>query len=210
MWKQMVVFIFGLLLWAPMAYADPVEDLEEAEWLQAQGDFEGAKNRYKVLAEAGNARAQAKYAAQMDMAEWVDQAFKWYKKSAEQGDPDGQYGLATMYFKGRGVAKNPETAMEWVGKALAQEQMAALQFMSNVYAKGLYGFEKNTEESAKLRERLKVLQAAERNLATEKYKRAKERWLARLAQKANVDASPAAPETPTAAAVSTAPAVTDQ
>lgn len=53
------------------------------------------------------------------------QAFKWFKKSAEQGHPDAQYDLGLMYSRGRGVTQNSDQATKWFKKAAEQEHLEA-------------------------------------------------------------------------------------
>ena len=45
------------------------------------------------------------------------EAFKWYLKSAENGDSSGQYYVATMYEGGQGVEKNLAEAFKWYLKS---------------------------------------------------------------------------------------------
>ena len=44
----------------------------------------------------------------------------WLRKSAEQGCPDGQYYLGTMFETGRGVPKSLDDALRWYRLAAAQ------------------------------------------------------------------------------------------
>lgn len=54
-----------------------------------------------------------------------EQAFKWFKKAAEQGHPDAQYDLGLMYSRGRGVPQDSEQAAKWFKKAAEQEHLDA-------------------------------------------------------------------------------------
>ena len=44
-------------------------------------------------------------------------AFKWYKKSAEQGNPIAQHNLVVMYCFGIGILKNLEKCSYWAEEA---------------------------------------------------------------------------------------------
>jgi TPR repeat protein len=44
-------------------------------------------------------------------------AYKWFKKSAKQGDARAQYHLGQMYLEGLGVEVNPSKAEVWFKKA---------------------------------------------------------------------------------------------
>jgi TPR repeat protein len=46
-------------------------------------------------------------------------AVDWYLRSAERGDPTGQYLLGLMYDKGLGVAQNVVFAHKWLNLAAA-------------------------------------------------------------------------------------------
>ena len=47
------------------------------------------------------------------------EALEWFTKAAEQESPhkDAQYRIAMMYLEGRGVPRNPATAVSWLNKA---------------------------------------------------------------------------------------------
>ena len=42
---------------------------------------------------------------------WAESA-RWYRRSAEQGDPQARYGLGLAYYRGRGVPRDRERAFE--------------------------------------------------------------------------------------------------
>lgn len=48
--------------------------------------------------------------------DWV-RLVKWYRKAAEQGDPDAQYNLGMCYAKGNGVNKDIPEAIKWYRQA---------------------------------------------------------------------------------------------
>jgi len=45
---------------------------------------------------------------------------QWYRKSAEQGNPVGQFDLGAAYSGGRGVPQDPVQAYMWYSLAAAQ------------------------------------------------------------------------------------------
>ena len=45
------------------------------------------------------------------------EAVKWYRKAAEQGNADAQCNLGYCYEMGYGVAKNSQEAVKWYGKS---------------------------------------------------------------------------------------------
>lgn len=57
------------------------------------------------------------------------EAIAWFKKAAEQGDVAGQYNLAVMCFKGRGINQDKEQACK---KAASQGHQAAQEALSKL------------------------------------------------------------------------------
>ena len=49
-----------------------------------------------------------------------EEAVKWYRKAAEQGNADAQNTLGVMYDKGEGVEQDKEEAVKWFRKAAEQ------------------------------------------------------------------------------------------
>ena len=57
------------------------------------------------------------------------QAFIWYKRSAEQGNPQGQYSLAKCYENGVGVEPDPKRMMELFRAAAEQGHELAGEYL---------------------------------------------------------------------------------
>ena len=119
-----------------------------AEWMRKAAeagdeDGEGIAKSYAEIkenikkAEAGDATAQAELASTyMQMAGSLYQAgpgddykeaYKWAKKSADQGNLDGLYALGLCYSHGRGVAEDDRAAVNTYWKA-AQKGHAPSQW----------------------------------------------------------------------------------
>jgi TPR repeat protein len=47
-------------------------------------------------------------------------AARWFLRSAEQGNPDGQVNLGVAYGKGQGVKQDDIAAVKWFRKAAEQ------------------------------------------------------------------------------------------
>ena len=45
------------------------------------------------------------------------EAFRWYRKAAEQGNIKAQFNLGAMYANGHGVRRNFHLSKEWFSKA---------------------------------------------------------------------------------------------
>jgi len=48
------------------------------------------------------------------------EAYHWYRKAAETGDPNAQYNLGLIYSKGRGIRPNIIEARKWYKKSADQ------------------------------------------------------------------------------------------
>ena len=55
----------------------------------------------------------------------LEEAVKWYRKAAEQGNSRAQYELGYCYIKGKGVAQDRNEAIKWYRKAAAQGNASA-------------------------------------------------------------------------------------
>ncbi len=64
---------------------------------------------------------------------------KWFRKSAEQGNPPAEYSLGLCYFEGRGVPKNVQQALVWYRKAAGQNQADAIGVLADIYLAGSDG-----------------------------------------------------------------------
>ncbi len=106
--------------------AGPAEDYAAGLAAYRSGDIVASMAMLKRAADAGSAPAQALYGDILDRAELNDEAMRYLRMAADQGNADGQYGLAVMYLGGEGVAKNPAEAMRWLQMAAAQNHALAI------------------------------------------------------------------------------------
>ncbi|KAA6230601.1 sel1 repeat family protein [Chlorobium phaeovibrioides] len=53
------------------------------------------------------------------------QALKWFRLAAEQGEPQAQYNIGAMYALGDGVQQNDTTAVKWFTLAAKQGKVLA-------------------------------------------------------------------------------------
>ncbi|MDP4658109.1 MAG: sel1 repeat family protein [Opitutales bacterium] len=56
------------------------------------------------------------------------EAVRWFRKAAEQGDPDGEYYVGRAYDSGKGVSEDKVQAVKWYRKA-AEKGVAIAQYM---------------------------------------------------------------------------------
>ncbi len=129
-----------LLPSAEQNYAAAVEAQNRADLVTAMSLFQRA-------ADFGHAAAQAAYAAILQRGQALEDAFKYYERSANQGDRDGQYGLGTLYFAGEGVPKNFTEARKWFSLAATQGHILATNFMADMYLSDRMGLSATERQS---------------------------------------------------------------
>ena len=59
-------------------------------------------------------------------------AFKWYRKAAEQGHAEAQYALGGCYYLGKGVTKDHKQAVYWLRKSAAQGNADAQKLLTQI------------------------------------------------------------------------------
>ncbi|MSO68663.1 MAG: sel1 repeat family protein [Alphaproteobacteria bacterium] len=108
--------------------------------LYSNGDFTGALEIWRPLAEAGDAQAQAWLGSLYANGEGVAlddrEAFAWYLRSAEGGNAQAQANVGAFYAMAKGVEKNEAEAVRWFEKAAAQDDANAQFNLAVLYTKG--------------------------------------------------------------------------
>ena len=64
------------------------------------------------------------------------QAVAWYRKAADQGNGDGQFGLGLRYLEGRGVPKDKPQGIAWIRNAAEQGNAFAEFYLGIAYGVG--------------------------------------------------------------------------
>ena len=82
------------------------------------------------------------------MTQNKEEAVKWYRQAAAQGDAQAQYNLAVAYDEGEGVTQNKEEAVKWYRQAAAQGIAQAQYNLAVAYDEG-EGVTQNKEEAVK-------------------------------------------------------------
>jgi TPR repeat protein len=119
-----------------------------------RGDLMAAISHYGKAAEAGSALAQARLAWIHDLSEDNAAAVEWYRASADQGHPDGQYGLGEMYAKGEGVEKDLDEAVLWFTRAAENGNLRAQRVLISAYENGVLGRTADPAKAATLQSKL--------------------------------------------------------
>lgn len=77
-----------------------------------RGDVADAMGAFRIAAEAGHAGAQVRLGFIHDISGAMTEAEKWYRASAEQGDPDGKFYLARLLASDEVADPDPARALE--------------------------------------------------------------------------------------------------
>lgn len=113
-------------------------------------------NQLAQTAQAGQAPAQfllaERYKRGQGVAKDMDQAFAWFKKSADQGIPAAQLNVGQMYASGNGVKKNIDAAKQYLMKAAklgdnrASYNLAVLEERAKNYVGAYQWYELSTRD----------------------------------------------------------------
>ena len=68
------------------------------------------------------------------MEEDQEEAVKWYRKAAEQGNTEAQHVLGECYLNGFGVEQDKEEAVKWLKKAAELGNTEAYYYLGVVYS----------------------------------------------------------------------------
>lgn len=123
--------LFSLLLgWSGFASATPADDFTAGEKAYRAGDVVSAMPLLRGAADAGEPRAQALYGHILDISEFNEEAAIYYRRAAEQGNADGQFGLGSLYAAGEGVPRDVPTARKWFELAATQGHASAINTLA--------------------------------------------------------------------------------
>ena len=127
--------LLGLLHAGPSS-AGPAEDYADGSKRYAQGDLIAAMPLLQRAADAGHAAAQAALAEIFDQSDNSTDAAEYFRKSALQGNADGQFGLGALLAAGQGTPKNLAEARKWIQLAAEQGQKLAINELALAYMNG--------------------------------------------------------------------------
>ena len=137
-WKPLDAAALGALclLCLSPAWAGPEEDFAEGSKTYSVGDVVGAMPKLRQAADAGHAGAQALFGNILEQADDRPEAAKYYKKAADQGNADGQFGYAALLASGDGIEKNVVQARRWLETAAKQGHKMAINELALAYLRG--------------------------------------------------------------------------
>jgi uncharacterized protein len=127
----------ALILLSPSSIAASYDDGYAA---YARGDFAGAFQVWKNLAELGSSSAQYGLGELYSLGQGVERddrvAAKWYERAAASGNVLAQSRLGSMYDEGRGLPRSLSKAMKWYRKAAQQGDLSAQISLGLIYGTG--------------------------------------------------------------------------
>lgn len=133
--RSKVAKLFAALLLghACFAWATLEDDYRAGSSAYRGGDVVQAMALLKKSADAGHAQSQSLLAYILNQAEFNDEAVAYYRKAAAQGDPDGAFGLGSLYAAGEGVKRDPAEAFKWIARAAENGHAAAINSLAQAY-----------------------------------------------------------------------------
>ena len=156
MWCRALT-LAGLVMASAMVMAGPAEDYAAGFKSYRENDVVGAMASLRAAANAGHAKAQVLLAEILDRSEFDEEAVALYRKAAEQGDPDGMFGLGALIAAGEGVKnKDPVEGRRWIQKAADLGQKQAINVMAQAYLKGELGLTPEDLASPTALQRIKL------------------------------------------------------
>lgn len=121
--------------------ANPVwAGYEEGEEAYLRGDFSGALEFWRPLAEQGHSEAQNMLGYMYRFGEGMEPDYqlarKWYRLAADQGNPTAQNNLGVMFRLGLGGEPDFQQAFYWFHRAADQGNGGAQNHLGLMYYRG--------------------------------------------------------------------------
>jgi TPR repeat protein len=124
---RLSLFLAMIMAWSAPAWADALQDGTSA---YQRGDYTGALDAWKPLADKGNALAQNNlgilYLDGAGVAQSLPQAVHYLSLSAASGSALGQNNLGGLYRDGKGVKRDYARALQWFSASAAQGNASAM------------------------------------------------------------------------------------
>ena len=135
-WISAAVCAAVALCFTFTAFAAAEDDYREGFRFYQTGDVTTAMARLKKAADVGHAPAQVLLADILDQAEFNEEAVSYYRKAAEQGNADGEFGLGSMIANGEGVKRDAAEARKWITRAADKNHARAIVTLAQAYING--------------------------------------------------------------------------
>ncbi len=123
-----------------VASTSAVADMATAQAAVRKGDYAAAVKEYTAMANAGNISAQLVLGALYNKGGLIPRddkvAAQWFQKAADQGNPEAQYQLGTLYESSQ-LPQNYALATAWYNKAAQKGSAKAQVRLGHIYSRGL-------------------------------------------------------------------------
>lgn len=150
-----------LMLSCAVGRAEPQEEFEKASIAYRNGDVSGAMEMIRAPADAGHAPSQALLGMILESAGMFEESVAYFRKSAAQGDVEGEFGLASALASGRGVERDLPEARRLYELAAGRDHRQSIELMAELVMRGGLGLEPKPRPDARSLEW--VRKAAEHN-----------------------------------------------
>lgn len=149
LWVRKPLIALSLAACCQAAWAGPEEDYTAGyDLYYKQGDMVAAMPLLHKAADAGYAPAQATLAFILDYSEFNDDAAVYYRKAAEQGNANGQFGLATMLVSGEGTKQDLPEARRLFTLAAEQGHEQSINVLAQAYISGQLGITEDQRQGS--------------------------------------------------------------
>lgn len=132
--------VSGIALFSGGLMAAAEDDYQAGLKAYRNGDIVGAMTPLRQASLEGHAKAQALLAEILDRTDFDEDAIVLYRKSADQGDLDGMFGLGVMIASGEGTKKDLSVGRSWILKAAESGHALAINAIAQGYLKGELGY----------------------------------------------------------------------
>lgn len=143
MFPRALFLASGIFVFSGGLVAAPEDDYQAGLKSYRNGDIVGAMTPLRQASLEGHAKAQALLAEILDRTDFDEDAIALYRKSADQGDLDGMFGLGVMTVSGEGTKKDLLAGRAWILKAAESGHVLAINAIAQGYMKGELGFTEN-------------------------------------------------------------------
>ncbi len=139
----MKLLISAILIFLMMPMAVYASELQEAVDAYRQGEHKTARDKFKRLAEQGDAEAQFYFGLMYFDKGDFRVAAQWFLDSAIQGFALSQFMLSVQYMGGEGVQKDPKEGLRLLMRAAEQGHSLAHISLGIMYKSGGVGVEQD-------------------------------------------------------------------
>lgn len=166
--QLIIIKILVLIIWIPVALADPSEDFVRGQASLDKDEWDNAAKYLRKAAEQNYIPAQTALGQLYHASQDNEVAVGWFLTAAYQGDAAGAYELGQMYANGEGVEKDFNKAVYWISYAAKKNYVRAVEVLANSYQNGGLGLAVDLSQAKIWQSRLPALRAAEKKMLDQK------------------------------------------